>query len=142
MTTILDQLKTTYPAQYYCDNNKPCAWYNMWIYSSIEGLPDVSTLNALTSDQWTQKGGDTGTSSMYYDAATKELVAYVQVAPAIPLKDQATAALTSARTYVSNNYTMLNEATPDDWVVYLKALMAISNGTDTTSTTLPTAPAS
>lgn len=60
----------------------------------------------------------------------------------VPLSTQAQSALASARTYVSNNYTMLNEATPTEWVTYLKALMAITNGTDTTSTTLPTAPTS
>lgn len=58
----------------------------------------------------------------------------------ISLKEQATSALASARTYVYNNYGILNEATPDDWVTYIKALMAISNGTDATSTTLPTQP--
>ena len=60
--------------------------------------------------------------------------------PAVPLKDQATAALASARTSVYNEYGILNAPTPDAWVTYLKALMAISSGTDTTSTTLPTQP--
>lgn len=59
----------------------------------------------------------------------------------VPLATQAASALATARQYVSNNYTMLNEPTPDNWVIYLKALMAIANGTDTTSTTLPTKPA-
>lgn len=59
----------------------------------------------------------------------------------ITLSTQADTALASARTYVYNNYGILNEATPDDWVTYIKALMAISNGTDTTSTILPTQPA-
>ena len=60
----------------------------------------------------------------------------------VPFATQAASALATARTYVNNNYTMLNEPTPDAWVTYLKALMAIANGTDTTSTTLPTAPTS
>lgn len=60
----------------------------------------------------------------------------------VPIATQAEIALATARAYVSNNYTMLNEATPTEWVTYLKSLMAIANGTDTTSTTLPTAPAS
>ena len=68
------------------------------------------------------------------------IVAYT--APVIPLKTQATSALSTARTYVYNNYGILNEATPDAWVAYLKALMAIANGTDTTSTALPSAPTS
>lgn len=58
----------------------------------------------------------------------------------VQLKEQATSALSTARTYVYNNYGILNEDTPTDWVTYLKALMAISNGTDTTSTALPTQP--
>lgn len=58
----------------------------------------------------------------------------------ITLSTQAETALASARTYVYNNYGILNEATPDNWVTYIKALMAISNGTDTTSTVLPTQP--
>jgi hypothetical protein len=68
-------------------------------------------------------------------------VAYTPPALVIPLKDQAATALAAARTYVNNTYTMLNEATPDAWVTYLKALMAIASGADTTSTALPTEPA-
>lgn len=77
-----------------------------------------------------------------YTLENGAVVAYTPPALVIPLKDQAATALASARTYVNNTYTMLNEATPDAWVTYLKALMAIANGTDTTSTALPTAPAS
>lgn len=62
--------------------------------------------------------------------------------PALTLAQQADIALAIARTAVYNNYGILNEATPDNWVTYLKSLMAIVNGTDTTSTTLPTAPTS
>ena len=66
------------------------------------------------------------------------IVAYTP--PAIPLSVQATSALTTARTYVNNYYTMLNKSTPTAWVTYLEALIAISDGDDTTSTTLPTEP--
>lgn len=59
----------------------------------------------------------------------------------VQLKDQAASALSTARSYIYNNYGILNEATPDVWVAYIKALMAIGSGNDTTSTTLPTAPA-
>lgn len=76
-----------------------------------------------------------------YTLENGAVVAYTPPALVIPLKDQATTALASARTYVNNTYTMLNEATPDAWVTYLKALMAIASGTDTTSTALPTEPA-
>ena len=60
--------------------------------------------------------------------------------PALTLAQQAATALTAARTTVYNTYGILNEATPDAWVTYLKALMAIADGTDTTSTALPTQP--
>ncbi|GAB6854473.1 hypothetical protein JCM15831A_14970 [Asaia astilbis] len=60
--------------------------------------------------------------------------------PAPTLAKQASDELSSARGYVYNNYGILNEATPDAWVSYLKSLMAIANGSDTTSTALPKAP--
>lgn len=60
--------------------------------------------------------------------------------PPNTLAQDAAQALTSAREYVYNNYGILNEETPDAWVTYLKALMAIAKGTDTTSTSLPEAP--
>lgn len=62
------------------------------------------------------------------------------LSPVLTLAQQASTALSTARTYVYNNYGILNEDTPTEWVTYIKALMAISNGTDTTSTTLPTQP--
>lgn len=60
----------------------------------------------------------------------------------IALATQAAAALVDARTYVLNNYYLLAETPPASWVAYQKALIAISNGTDTTSTELPKAPTS
>lgn len=60
--------------------------------------------------------------------------------PPNTLAQDAALALPGARQYVYDNYSILNESTPDAWVSYLKALMAISKGTDTTSTSLPEAP--
>lgn len=133
-------VKTAYPARYYATLTKPCGYYDMWVFSSTDGLPSLSELFAMTAAQWVAKGGDTASRSMA--VVNNELVDYVPTPAAIPLKTQAATALTAARTHVYNNYGILNEDTPDAWVTYLKALMAISNGTDTTSTTLPTAPTS
>lgn len=58
------------------------------------------------------------------------------------LASQAASALVTARVYVMNNFYLLAETPTAEWVTYQKALIAIANGTDTTSTTLPTAPAS
>ncbi|GAA3676719.1 hypothetical protein [Acetobacter lovaniensis] len=127
-----------YPARYYATLSKPCAWYDMWIFSSTDGLPAASTLFAMTADQWAAKGGNTGTKSMAVENG--QLVDYTPPVVPISLATQASTALASARTYIYNNYGILNEVTPDAWVTYIKALMAISDGTDTTSTVLPTQP--
>lgn len=127
-----------YPGRYYCDKNAPCAVFDMWGYSSISGFPAVTDLYVITSAAYADR--QTNFREQYYDTATGALADYIPPAVVIPLKTQAETALTSARTYVYNNYGILNEATPDTWVTYLKALMAIANGTDTTSTTLPTEP--
>ncbi|MCI1437044.1 MAG: hypothetical protein LKI03_06265 [Acetobacter indonesiensis] len=88
-----------------------------------------------TSEPATLQTGETACDEDTYQAALATVTT-------LTLAQQASAALSTARTYVGNTYTMLNEATPTEWVAYLKALMAIANGTDTTSTTLPSAPAS
>lgn len=100
------------------------------LYSSefVAGCIDITAVSPQPEDGWSAEQTSSG---------------WLFAAPVIPvntLADQAGAALAAARTYVNNNYTMLNEATPDVWVTYLKALMAISNGTDTTSTALPAQP--
>ncbi|WP_051577485.1 hypothetical protein [Komagataeibacter kakiaceti] len=59
----------------------------------------------------------------------------------IPLATQAATALAQARTHVLHHYKLLDEPTPAVWIAYLKALMAISDGTDTASTVLPARPA-
>lgn len=56
------------------------------------------------------------------------------------LADKAITALASAKAYTQSEYTDFGDAIPDTWKTYLKALRDIANGTDTTSTTLPTAP--
>lgn len=85
-------------------------------------------------------GGDDATLPSGFFACTASEYAAAKSAFMDSLQIQATNALSAGRTYVSNNYTMLNKATPDAWVTYLESLMAISDGDDTTSTSLPTAP--
>lgn len=62
--------------------------------------------------------------------------------PKQTLAEQASDALSVARTTVMNDYYLVNETIPQAWVDYQVALRGIANGTDTTSTTLPTAPTS
>lgn len=71
---------------------------------------------------------------------TGALVSYTPPVVPVPLKTQAEAALQQARANVYNQFGILGEPTPAAWVAYLKALMAISSGADTTSAALPIAP--
>ncbi len=99
--------------------------------------------NGFSPDGTLPTGAIACTEAQYGNASAWKIDAGNIVAttpPVASLADQAGVALAIARVYVRDNYTILNEATPDAWVVYLKALMAIANGTDTASTILPTSP--
>lgn len=135
----------SFPSQYYAYantnstiNGYPVAGYidTNFYTDKPDWLPEATSMVPLTEDQWSAR--------QFVNQVIKDgqVVTETPDAPVIPLKTQASTALSTARTYVYNNYGILNEDTPDDWVTYIKALMAISNGTDTASTTLPTAPKS
>ncbi|GBR32426.1 hypothetical protein HKD21_11440 [Gluconobacter cerevisiae] len=138
--------KTTadYPARYYASYDTTATqptivtgWYDTGDMGSLDNVPDASNMIPLTEAQWNDP---TFRLPVGKGVKGKRVVDYTAPVYVAPLSDQAQTALADARTYVQNNYTMLNEATPDAWVTYLKALMAIDNGTDTKSKTLPSAP--
>ena len=136
-----------YAARYYASYDTTAAqptpvtgWYDTWGMSSIAKVPAPSAMIVVSADDWndtesfrlpTGKGVQNG-----------EIIDYTPPPAPVPLKTQAQTALATARQTVWDEYGSINEKTPDNWVTYLKALMAIANGTDTTSTTLPTAPTS
>ncbi|MFT8367556.1 MAG: hypothetical protein ABF646_02265 [Acetobacter papayae] len=128
-----------YPQRFYCDKNAPCAVYDMWGFSSAPTEPALTDLYSITAAAYTDRQANP--RQQYYDTATGALADYAAPVPVITLAQQATTVLATARTTVYNNYGILNEATPDTWVAYLKALMAIANGSDATSTELPSQPA-
>lgn len=134
----IKQLAVQYPARFYCDTAKPCAVYDMWGFSTVQTSPSVADLIPITAAQYADRQANC--REQYYDTSAKTLVDYVAPVVVPTLAEQAAAALNTARTAAYNNYGILNEATPDAWVTYLKALMAIANGTDTTSTALPSQP--
>lgn len=138
--------KTTadYPDRYYASYDLKATqptivtgWYNTGDMGSLDNVPDASDMIVITTDQWNDPTFRLPSGKGVQDG---KIIDYTPPIPTVPLKTQATTALATARTYVNNNYTMLNEATPDEWVAYLKALMVIANGTDTTSTALPDKP--
>ena len=137
MNNSLEQIKARYPNRYYCTLDTPCAWYNMWVYGSLDGLPDPSTLYAMTPDEWTAKGGDTGTRIMA--VIDGKLQDYTPPAPVIPLKTQAV----TAQAWVQQQASLaaaMGEVFTADMKAYVKAINAIADGTDTTSTVLPDQP--
>ncbi|GAB6968543.1 hypothetical protein JCM25156A_25810 [Komagataeibacter kakiaceti JCM 25156] len=111
-------------------------WYDSESFNALtlKSLPE-SDLLEVTDAQW----------SMRYPGpwavGDGALVAHAPAATAVPLATRASAALTQARTHVLHHYKLLDEPTPAVWIAYLKALMAISDGTDTASTVLPASPA-
>lgn len=104
---------------------------------TVYGIEKNASGEVVALGAW---GGDNAELPAGFAACTAEEYISAKSGFMDTLRIQAANALATARTYVSNNYTMLNEATPDAWVTYLKALMAIANGTDTESSELPTAP--
>lgn len=102
-----------------------------------EGVEYVQMMNMTDSD-WPPMSGHQ--ASMALQGGTDKIIPYTPPEPSIPLSVLAESALSAARTAVYNNYSCLNEPTPQPWVDYMKILIAIANGTDTTSTKLPAAP--
>ncbi len=108
-------------------------WYDRYNYS---GDPiDPSVLVPLSDAAWAQHVSGPQPLMAWHAG---EIIPYIP--PPKPLKFQAETAIQETRVTIYNNYGMLGEPTPAAWVEYLRALLAIANGTDTTSTTLPTAP--
>lgn len=62
------------------------------------------------------------------------------ILPSIPVKEQAQQALAEGKQYVMGNYSVFNEAVPEEWVSYLKSLVSIIEGVDMKSTELPQPP--
>lgn len=143
----MTDVKTAYPDRYYASYDTTATqptpvtgWYDTWSMTSVANVPAASGMIAVSETDW----NNTTTFRLPTGRGVQSgaIIDYTPAAVAIPLATQAESALATARTYVANNYTILNESTPTDWVTYLKALMAIANGTDTTSTALPESPTS
>lgn len=112
-------------------------WYQIDGFTGT--LPDKADLLPLTQEEWDsrdiQNSGVENGKLVYYKATPQPEPA----APA-PLSAQAQRALNNTGSYLYQNYGMLNEPTPPDWVAYIKKLQDITNGKDTISTTLPKPP--
>lgn len=134
-----------YPARYYASYDTTAAqptpvvgWYDTWGLSSVSDVPAASSMLPISASDWAN------TTTFHIPTRGVQdgkIIDYTPPAAPVPLATQAQSALASARQTVWDEYGSLNETTPDNWVTYLKALMAIANGTDTTSQALPVHPA-
>lgn len=143
-TATTQSWKDAYPSRYYAYGNPDSTingyptvgWIDISMYiDKPTWLPVASDMIPYTQEQWD--------SRLFVNQVIKDgkVATEVQVVPPVPLPTQADAALKVARTYVTNYYILLGETPSSDMIAYQKALIAISNGTDTTSTELPAKPA-
>ncbi|MCP1246162.1 hypothetical protein NKW54_09435 [Acetobacter cerevisiae] len=138
--------KTAYPDRYYAayDTTAPqptpvIGWYDTGSMSSLAAVPPAASLIPVSAADWAN------TTSFRLPSGrgvlNGKIIDYTDPVPPVHLATQAQNALVVAHQTVWGNYGALNEPTPEAWVTYLKALRAIAEGQDTTSTTLPEAPA-
>lgn len=140
-TSKKTEAQERYPDRYYAHYDPTAqqpapviGWYDMWGYSSLDGMPPLSELLPLSADFWQKHITEPQTSQAVQDGT---IVAYTPPPP--PLKDQANAAMQQIQQQASM-VSAMGETFGPSMRDYVKALRAIINGSDTTSTTLPTAP--
>ncbi|BCZ75790.1 hypothetical protein [Acetobacter phage phiAO1] len=142
----MTDVKTAYPDRYYAayDTTAPqptpvTGWYDTGSMSSLAAVPPAASLIPLSAADWANTISFRLPSGR--GVLNGKIIDYTAPVPPVPLATQAQNALVVARQAVWGNYGALNEPTPEAWVTYLKALRAIAEGQDSTSTTLPEAPA-
>ncbi|NVN02236.1 MULTISPECIES: hypothetical protein [Asaia] len=137
MTAPYSYGSNTWASQYYATLDKPCGYYDLSVFTSLENVPPESDLFALTADQWAARmDGMSVLSKAVVDGVWGD---YVTPIPPVPLKTQANDALTWIASQASMASAM-GETFTADMKSYVKAVQAIANGTDTTSTALPYRP--
>lgn len=142
---MMTDVKTSYPDRYYAAYNVSApqptpvtAWYDTWDMGNLENVPPASSMIPISKSDWDAM--PSSSKALGYGVRAGKLIEYTAPGIALPITTQAADALSVARDYCTHNFLLLNEATPDEWVTYIKALTAITSGTDTTSTVLPTSP--
>ncbi|WP_338332146.1 hypothetical protein [Acetobacter sp. LMG 32666] len=130
----------TYPNRYYAQYDTSAAqptpvlgWLDMSIYSDTSGFPPASDLLPITQAQFSAR------TAGPYGVSNGALVQYAPPAPVIPLKTQAQ----TAQAWVQQQASLaaaMGEVFTADMKAYVKAIAAIADGTDTTSTVLPAQP--
>jgi len=130
-----------YPSRFYATYDTAAVqptgvtgWFDTWTLSTTKNLPAASDMLALTQDQWAARV--TGPQGVKDGA----LVDYTPPPPVVPLETQVQTELAWIASQASMAAAM-GETFTDNMKAYVKAIQAIANGTDTTSTALPARPA-
>ncbi|MFT8335096.1 MAG: hypothetical protein ABF628_02855 [Acetobacter orientalis] len=127
-----------YPNRFYCDKQKPCSVYDMWGFSSVDGLPAPADLYGISAEEYADR--QQNYRAQYYDTAAGKLADYVAPVVVIPLKDQAASENSGWVQAQISEAVAMGETFSDAMKTYVKAIRAIANGSDTTSTALPARP--
>ncbi|WP_338331320.1 hypothetical protein [Acetobacter sp. LMG 32666] len=133
-------MTNAYPNRYYAQYDttapqptKVLGWLDMDFYSDTTGFPPASELLPLTAEQFAAR------TAGPYGVSNGALVQYTPPAPVVPLTTQAQ----TAQAWVQQQASLaaaMGEVFTADMKAYVLAINAIANGTDTTSTALPTQP--
>lgn len=114
-------------------------WFDIASDSDLSNYPDLSTLTPLSAEDWQIQYNQKPERTLWQIKDGK-LAPYTPPNVVIPLKERASTALQQARMFIYDNYGILGDPTPEAWVTYLRSLMAIASGADTTSVSLPIPP--
>lgn len=138
LNVFVDGATVKYPHRFYCDKSSPCAVYDMWGYSSVEGMPAVTDLYPIAISEFTDR--QQNYRPQYFDTSTGKLEDYI--APIVPvlLKDQAATENSGWVQAQISEAVAMGETFSDEMKTYVKAIRAIASGSDTTSTALPARP--
>ncbi|MBF0858401.1 hypothetical protein HKD24_04115 [Gluconobacter sp. LMG 31484] len=129
-------VKTDYPARYYVQSDSTgyiTHWYDTWDMGNIESVPPAASLLAVTEDQWNDP---TVHAALGVGVKNGAIVAMTYV---VPLATQAKEEMSWINQQASLASSM-GETFTDAMRSYVKAIQAIANGSDTTSTALPARP--
>ena len=139
-TPLVASAATRYPERYYVSFDSASAqptsvlgWFDMWDMSNLVNVPSQENLVAITSEEW----GARQLSGVGVQEG--KLVAYTPPVPKVSLPTQAQNELSWIYTQ-GNLAAASGKKFTDAMKVYVDAIQAIANGTDTTSTALPARP--
>lgn len=112
-------------------------WFDITNQSDPASLPALDSLTPITAEEFQRQYSQKVRTD--WQIVDGKIAPYQQSRPPIPLKDQASAAMQQVQQQATL-VTAMGDTFGPKMRDYVKSLRAIINGSDTTSTALPTAP--